>query len=180
MRSLFRTVRPLFVLGFFTLSALAACGLEPVDDGAATRAVGWNGELTDNIVPNDRDVFLDIDESMPAADPCEKTTADARDVLDKNCASCHSGPNATGLPPWDFVLDFDKLKTATWNREGAAPLRFLVPGDPDNSQIYVRAVIDQSMPPVPTDLGQTGFARVTYSGGSVLREWIANCMGGGP
>ena len=174
MRSLFKTVRPLCALGLFTLSALAAC--EPVDDAAATRTPGWNGDLTDNILPGDRDVFLDIDESMPAADPCEKTSADARDILTKNCASCHDGPNAVGLPQWDFVLDFDKLKTATWNREGMT-LRFLIPGDADNSQIYVRAVIDQSMPPVG-DLSTTLYPRVTYSAGSVLREWITNCMGG--
>jgi hypothetical protein len=177
MRSLFRTVRPLFVLGLFTLSALSAC--EPLDEHAADRAQGWNGDLTDNIVPNDRDVFLDIEETVPGS-ACDKTTADARAILTTNCASCHDGPNATGLPPWNFVLDFNMLKTATWNREGATPLRFLIPGDPDNSQIYVRAVIDQTMPPPQRDLSQPDYPRVTYSGGSVLREWIQNCMGGGP
>jgi hypothetical protein len=175
--SLFRSV------GLFSLVAtLAMLGCQPVDDGAATRAKGWDGELTNNVLPKDRQVYLTIEESgdATAADGCGKTEIDAHAILKNKCAACHSTDNtAQGLPAWNFILDDEKMKTETFSREGIT-LHYLVAGDPDNSQVYVRSVIARNMPPMGTDVSQTTYDRVTYSEGSVLREWIGTCMGGGP
>ena len=49
-------------LGIGSLVAVASC--EPVDDGAATRAQGWNRKLTDHVLPGDRAVFVDVNETV--------------------------------------------------------------------------------------------------------------------
>ncbi|HET6148698.1 MAG TPA: hypothetical protein VFH68_14275 [Polyangia bacterium] len=161
-------------LGFGLLIAMAGC--EPVDDGASTRAKGWDGVLTDNVVPGDRDVFIDTDETMTVADGCAKTEIDALKVLGDYCASCHGDPaTAQGLPPWDYVLKPEQMKTATWMREGQPPIKFLDVGKPETSAIYMRAAMSRDMPPT-YDVGVKSPPKITYSGASVLREWIANCM----
>jgi hypothetical protein len=167
-------------LGLGALIVVMSC--EPVDDGATTRAKGWDGVLTNNVLPKDRPIYLTIEEdpTQTAQDGCGKTTEDAHAILKNKCAGCHStDAPAQGLPAWDFVLNDDKMSTATFTREGMT-LRYMVPGDPDNSQIYARAVIARNMPPEKLDFNQPFYDRVTYSEGSVLREWIANCMGASP
>jgi hypothetical protein len=172
-------VRRLSAFGFAALAVLSSC--EKVDDGAARRAQGWDGTLSTVIEPGPREVFTDIEETMPAASPCEKTAADAHDILKKNCALCHDiGQASSGVPRFDFVMDDEQLKVKTWERMGQAAQRFLIPGDPDNSVIYDRAAISRNMPPVQGDPGQPFYPRVTYSEASVLREWILNCFEGGP
>jgi len=155
---------------------LALFGCEPVDNGAATRAKGWNGVLTDNVLQGDRDVFLDIDESTPAADACAKTTVDAHEILSKHCGSCHdAGAASQGVPMFDFIMNDDKLISEPWVRQ-TGTLHFLVPGDPDNSQIYVRAAIKRDMPPLYMDISNPDPPRVPFNQGGVLREWIEKCM----
>ena len=171
-------VRPLSAFGLAALAVLSSC--EKVDDGAATRAQGWNGVLSTVIEPGPREVFTDIDETMPAASPCEKTAMDAHAVLRNNCAICHDiGTASSGVPRFDFLMDDDQLKVRTWERVGQPAARFLIPGDPDNSVIYERAAISRNMPPIQADPQQPLYPRVTYSEASVLREWILNCFEGG-
>jgi hypothetical protein len=160
------------------LLVAGAVGCEPVDDGAATRNKGWNGELSDNVLDNDRPVFNTIEEDPAdvSADGCKKTTRDAHTILMGQCASCHDGPAAQGLPPWNFVLDDQKMMTETWLRQDAPPVPFLKPGDPDNSAIFIRAANKRDMPPIYTDLSIPTAPRVTYSEASVLRQWISHCM----
>jgi len=158
-------------LGFL----IASVGCEPVDDGASTRNKGWDGVLTDHVLPSDRGVFIDVNETETVADGCAKTEMDALKVLQDNCAGCHAKPYSTGLPPFDFILEPEKLKMATWPREGQAAMPFVKPGDAAGSAIYLRAAINQTMPPV-YDASLPTPARVTYSGASVLYQWITHCM----
>ena len=179
MTPVIKFVRPLSAFGLAALAVLSSC--EMVDDGAATRAQGWDGTLSTVIEPGPRAVFTDIDETMPAASPCDKTAGDAHDILKKNCGGCHDiGAASLGVPRFDFVMDDEQLKVKTWERMGQPAQRFLIPGDPDNSVIYDRAAISRNMPPVQGDPGQPYYPRVTYSEASVLREWILNCFEGGP
>jgi cytochrome c5 len=178
MTPVIKFVRPLSAFGFAALAVLSSC--EKVDDGAATRAHGWDGTLSTVIEPGPREVFTDIEETMPAASPCEKTAADAHEILKKNCSVCHDiGAASSGVPRFDFVMNDDQLKAKTWERMGQPALRFLIPGDPDNSVIYERAAVARDMPPIQGDVNAPFYPRVTYSEASVLREWILNCFEGG-
>src|SRR5262245_61886823 len=81
------------------------------------------------------------DETQTTGDPCAKTRQDKAEILTAYCARCHSGATAVGLPPWNFVLDDDKLVTEEWTREGQPAQRFVIPGDPDHSAVYTRAAV---------------------------------------
>jgi len=179
MTPVIKFVRPLSTFGLAALAVLASC--EKVDDGAATRAQGWDGVTLSTVIEDgDREVFTDIDETMPAADGCAKTALDAHEILQAHCALCHGiGAASSGVPRFDFVMDDDQLKVKTWERMGQTALRFLVPGDPDNSVIYQRAAMARDMPPVQADPQQPFYPRISYSQASVLREWILNCFEGG-
>jgi len=180
MTPVIKFVRPLSAFGLAALAVLSSC--EKVDDGAATRAKGWDGVTLSTVIePGPREVFVDIEETMPAATPCEKTALDAHAILKANCGVCHDiGAASSGVPRFDFLMDDDQLKAKTWERMGQPAVRFLIPGDPDNSVIYERAAISRNMPPLQADPQQPFYPRVTYSEASVLREWILNCFEGGP
>jgi len=151
-------------------SFMAMAGCEPVDDGAATRVKGWDGELTDNVLPGDRDVFIDTDESMTVDDGCAKTDLDARKILQDSCASCHDAASPDQDPTtFDFVLNVTKMKTSMWTPTGGSPMRYITPGNPEASAIFLRVGIKRDMPPADG-------LPVTLSGVSVLHYWIATCM----
>jgi len=175
---LFGFVRPLSALGLAALAVLSSC--EKVDDGASSRAAGWDGSLSTVIEPGPREVFVTIEETDKVDTPCDKTQLDAHKILKANCAVCHDiGQASSGVPRFDFLMDDDQLKVKTWERMGQPALRFLIPGDPDNSVIYERAAIARDMPPIQGDVNAPFYPRVTYSEASVLREWILNCFEGG-
>jgi len=149
-----------------------------VDDGATNRAKGWDHVLTDNVLTGDRDVFNTIDEDPAdvSADGCEKTANDAHAILSANCGGCHNqGPASFGAPLFDFVMDDAKLTTSTWTRQGTT-VKFVTVGDADNSAIFQRAAIARDMPPLSSDIRNPELPRVTFSGASVLRQWIDKCM----
>jgi hypothetical protein len=156
---------------------MAATGCEPVDDGAATRAKGWDQVLTDHVVPHDRDVFTDVDETMSVADGCAKTELDAHDILKAQCASCHDQASPDQAPgTFDFVLDDAKMKAQTWTRPGGGTaMKYLSVGKPDQSAIFLRAGVTRDMPP-PATGSDPYLPPVTFSGVSVLRQWIEVCM----
>jgi hypothetical protein len=178
MTSVIKSVRPLSAFGLAALAVLSSC--EKVDDGAATRAQGWDGVTLSTVIePGDREVFTDTDETMEVDSGCAKTEMDAHAILEANCKSCHAiGAASMGVPRFDFVLDDAQLMSKSWTREGAAPIRFLIPGDPENSAIYQRAAMNRDMPPLQADPQQPLYPRITYSQSSVLHEWIQNCFGG--
>jgi hypothetical protein len=96
-------------------------------------------------------------------DPCEVTTNQAREILQMNCSGCHQAPAHQGN--FDFCLELDTLTTAV----ASTGKRFLVPGEPEASRLYQRAMAGE-MPPV----GRS--PRPTTSDLSVLHEWITSCL----
>lgn len=108
---------------------------------------------------------------------CDDTCREATRVLWHNCAACHAqGPASVGAPVFDFVLDVTKLTTLTWLRADGV-WRFLVPGSPQDSQIYVRPVVNRDMPPLSNDVSVPARARVSASDGQILQDWITGCLG---
>jgi hypothetical protein len=164
------------VLGLGVLAAAVGC--EPVDDGAATRNKGWDGVLSDSVLPGDRPVYNTIEEDPMdvSMDGCKKTTDDAHAILKANCAQCHGPTGAVGLPPWNYVLDDTMMKNTTWMRQDQPAIPFLKPGDPANSAIFLRAALLQNMPPKQLEVSDAFYPRITYSDASVLQDWITNCM----
>jgi hypothetical protein len=139
--------------------------------------------------------FLSPD-GAPAStgDPCEATSAHATTIFLLNCAGCHGGRNAgerQGQPPFDYILDLDKLlkaRSATVPDPLAPPenqipntpnfqgMRFIVPGDPDHSRVYLRVTLKQMPPPPIVGMPDLLKSRPNVSDFSVLREWITNCL----
>lgn len=108
--------------------------------------------------------------------PCEKAGAILRD----NCGACHAPPNAHGNPAFDFILEIHKLVSVSWYPAGGTPIRFVAPGRPDDSLIYMRAVILKDQPPLQDDPNLPAYPRVSARDGTVLRHWIADCLGEDP
>jgi hypothetical protein len=127
-------------------------------------------------------IELDFTEGKrTTTDPCIPNTDQAREILAVNCAGCHGGGAAAmqGQPPFDCVLDVDKLKTRVSDavkdpRDPSKGMRFLIPGDPDNSRLYARILHDEMPPKLPFGLRE--IPRPTISDISVLREWIQSCI----
>lgn len=125
---------------------------------------------------------IDLPGGGTTDDPCEVTTAQAMEILDTTCGSCHGGgsPGARqGQPPFDYVLDVDKLIAA---RSESVPdpddpslgMRFLIPGDPEGSRLYARIVAGEMPPDVPVGLPEIPLP--TVSDMSVLYTWINSCV----
>jgi hypothetical protein len=132
------------------------------------------------------DIELDFEGKRTTVDPCVPTSEQARAILTTNCAGCHGGgPTASqGQPPFDSVLDFEKLKMRSSEsvkdpKDPTKNMRFVVPGDPDDSRLYVRIVHEEMPPKLPFGL-TVDYPRPTTSDISVLREWITKCMGASP
>jgi hypothetical protein len=106
----------------------------------------------------------------------------ATEILTTNCSGCHGGDSAgarQGQPPFDYVLDFEKLKTA---RSATVPdpidadmgMRFVRPGDPESSRLWVRIAVGEMPPELP--IGVDPIPRPTVSDASLLYSWIMNCL----
>ena len=115
-------------------------------------------------------------------DPCTATTFHAMATLRAACAPCHGGGPGQNLgqPPFDYVLDVGKLLTAVSSSVKdpvtMQPVHFLVPGDPDHSRLYVR-MFRREMPPGDVVGLPPNPSRPTVSDVSVIRQWIAHCLG---
>lgn len=163
---------------------------QPVDD-AATAGGGAPVPSAGNSAAGGHTVALDTppialdEQGTTTTDPCVPTRAQAHDLLSTYCARCHGGASAgahQGQPPFDFVLDPDRLKTAVSatviDPVTMQPVRFLLPGSPARSRLYVR-IASGEMPP-PDVVGLLPNPRPTISDLSVLYEWIAHCTGSDP
>jgi hypothetical protein len=169
------------VLGVGVALALANGCLQKVNDGAS-RGIGGapsgGSDMITRIVPSTDPIALDpMDEASTTMDPCEKTRRDKTEILTAFCASCHAGSAAVGLPPWNFVLDDDRLVNELWTREGQPPQRFVIPGDPVHSALYQRMAIAGDMPPQPTDLGTHRNPTPSLADISIIEDWILHCLG---
>jgi hypothetical protein len=122
------------------------------------------------------------DDAGTTDDACMATTNAAMNVLRSACSACHGGGPGQNLgqPPFDYVLDVPKLLTAVsetvTDPVTKKPVRFLVPGDPDHSRIYVR-MFTRQMPPGDVVGLPPNPSRPSVSDISVMRQWIAHCLG---
>ena len=160
-----------------TLGALALAGcFQSLNTQAADSTLNPPPSPDDTAIDvSSMPIQLDVnDDSQTTMDPCTKVRQDKTNILTAYYAGCHTGPSAQGLPQFNFVLDDATLMTAVWNRAGQAPLRFVIPGDPEHLALYMRASTD--MPPIPTDLSTPRLPSATLSDLSVLREWIMHCL----
>jgi len=144
--------------------AVTAC---PAGDGFAchfevrttTTPVGLTADADGNVVDS-------------GSDPCAKVNQDALSLLTTKCVPCHT----PSTPPLNFITDFERLIAAASPTPSYAPNpRYVVPGKPEESLIYIRAAINKDMPlqnPLAPSNG------LTVSESSVLREWIASCVPG--
>jgi hypothetical protein len=151
------------------LDSKAAGPAAPVESAEPDAGSGYTVSLD---TPS---IELDF-EGGTTRDACVATTEQARAILQRNCGGCHAPPAAMG--GFRSILDFPVLVTLTSStlRDPitGAPVRLVIPGDPDGSRVYRRAAAgempptrDASLPPLP---------RPTISDVSVLRQWIKDCL----
>jgi phosphatidylethanolamine-binding protein (PEBP) family uncharacterized protein len=161
-----------------TCAPLASgCFLQPLDPEATRGGAVAGGELTTATKTPPIEFAGGV-----APDSCTVTTTQATAVLEKYCAKCHSGRDEAsrrGQPPFDFLLNIDRLKAQGSSvadlRDPSRMMKFVAPGDPDNSRIYFRVSRGEMPPKDPP--GSSPNLRPTVSDISILREWIGSCMG---
>lgn len=176
------------MLLFLSCAAASSC-FQKLDSNAAGQPAALSS--SDGGIVTDLDTppigyFGPNGEPATSADACEATTAQATTILQTYCAACHGGASAgarQGQPPFDYVLDVGRLEAAVsqtvMDPVSMKPARFLVPGDPDRSRIYMR-IVRREMPPRPIDVSQQTLAAPSVSDISVLRTWITCCLGVSP
>jgi hypothetical protein len=187
--ALFVPVAAALTLGCSLLGgSLLGCSLQQFDADAASATV-----IAPPISPDQHTVALDTptiqvtpgDNGMTTDDACEATKFQAMDILRNNCAGCHGGGPGQNLgqPAFDYVLDVERLLMAVSETvkdpKTMKPVRFLIPGDPDHSRVYAR-VFHGEMPPMPVIGLPDNLSRPTVSDVSVIRHWIAYCLGATP
>jgi hypothetical protein len=116
-------------------------------------------------------------------DQCQAVEIQSQGLRSTYCAGCHQSPANQGQ--FNFILNDSKLTTSftSYPVDGGF-WRYVVPGDCDDSFIYYRIRLGQTIDPAtnqPPALGMppAGLPRPAISDLSVLREWI-NCLGGNP
>jgi hypothetical protein len=173
-----------FSMMFVVCATLTGACMQQLDTGAASDQsnVDPPGQASGAKFPIVLDtpaIGLAADPSGDATDtttdPCDKVRKDAMDVRQRNCSACHEGTDSVVGAPLNFVLD-DSTLTNPATVSAKYGKRYIIPGDPDNSLIYLRAAIVQDMPPSATDVRNTS-TTVTISEQSVLRQWILTCAG---
>jgi hypothetical protein len=158
----------------------SATGCQPLDENAALG--GPSADEPDGTGAGlESSDGTDIDDAEEVGDGCAAVRQQARNILDRTCGGCHGGGNPgarQGQPPFDTILDTDSLITkvsvTAKDPDTLQPSRFLVPGDPDHSRIYLRP-LNREMPP-PDVIGLPPMPRPSVSDLSVLRHWIKSCV----
>jgi hypothetical protein len=176
-------------------AALVALGLVVASLGACFQELDSGASSAQTSVDPNAPVMHTVDLMTPAIglpagsgpvmetdDACMATTVRATAILTTMCAPCHGGGPGQNLgqPPFDYVLDVAKLLTAVSSTVKdpvtMQPVRFLVPGDPDHSRIYVR-MFKREMPPGDVVGLPPNPNRPNVSDISVIRQWIGHCLG---
>lgn len=124
--------------------------------------------------PETGDVTKEAKSEVATVSACEKVTKDTLEVLEKKCGSCHDGPENVQGHPLNFITDVARLTVASSTGKAFLGEPYIMPGKPEASLIYQRAVISRDMPKI-MPLQPPNFLTVSES--STLREWILNCAG---
>lgn len=160
------------------LATLAAGCFQTLDEDAAS---GGGPDQADAAPALDTPP-IELPDGETTTDPCVPTAQQANDILTTNCAGCHGGGSAgarQGQPPFDYVLDVDKLKAA---RSATVPdpideemgMRFVRPGNPESSRVWVRIATGEMPPELP--IGVDPIPRPSVSDASLLYTWIRDCL----
>jgi hypothetical protein len=162
-------------LSLTILGGLLTAGCQPVNaDAAGMQACDFGAVCpppADGTIPvMTATPAILLDDGTTTTDPCVKVMQDSRKIRETTCAACHNGQGALGAP-LTFVLDDDECTQKEASSKYAGQ-HYVVPGDPDHSLIYKRAVLVGDMPPHSTDVANGINARPTVSDASVLRQWI--------
>jgi hypothetical protein len=160
---------------------LGSCFLQPVDSAASSQTSAvQNAPRGPTKVLETPPIELDFDGKRTTTDPCTATREQALEILTTYCAGCHGGRTpAEKHGDFNTILDTSALvmgvsSTVNDPQNPTMKMRLLVPGNPDDSRIYLR-VSHGEMPP-PAMLGLPPNPTPTISDISVLREWITNCI----
>ena len=117
----------------------------------------------------------DVTDSTDPSGACAKVVQDTADILKRKCAGCHEGaPNVPGAP-LTFIMDPTLLATTPSTSQKFTGQPYLMPGNPEGSLIYQRAVLIKDMP-LQSPLSPPSY--LTVSEASVLRQWISSCVDG--
>jgi hypothetical protein len=172
-------------------ASLVAC-FQELDTGAATAAAQADdaspGDLstwelcqspscdgTDGTIP-----FLQqtppiyLPDGGTTTDPCVDVEQASMSIRQTYCASCHGASAGAGQGGFKTVLDDTSLVSGTTTN--ATFPRFVVPGDPYGSYLYV-AISNGQMPPAAAS-GATPSPAPTAADLSVLYGWIQACFPG--
>jgi len=105
-------------------------------------------------------------------DPCVDVEALSVSIRQTYCASCHGPGTGAGQGGFNYVLDDPSLQGSVTTN--ATFPRFVVPGDPSQSFLYV-SIANGHMPP-PSIAGAPPNPVPTASDLSVLYGWIVACF----
>jgi hypothetical protein len=109
-----------------------------------------------------------------SGDGCQLLECQSLQIRRTYCADCHEAPNNFGTPPFDYVLDDDKLTDPAHPSSTGWPE--VIPGDPARSVLYQR-VAKGDMPPVGGEPTMPT-PRPSQNDITVLHDWII-CLGAG-
>lgn len=167
----------------FALSTLTVAGcLQKLDSQASsgiTAAVEPDAGLATGIPTNvvTPEIGITADESGEATevttDACEKVKHDIAAMRDAMCSGCHYQGASN---PLRGITDDSMLINVAASAQFPGQ-KYVVPGSPDTSLLYIRAAIRQDMPPASTI--DSPLPRPTISDMSNLRAWIL-CLGAPP
>lgn len=107
-------------------------------------------------------------------DPCVDVEAVSMSIRQTYCAGCHGPGTGAGQGGFDYVTDDPSLLGSTTT--SATFPRFVVPGDPSHSYLYV-SIASGQMPPASM-AGAPPNPVPTASDLSVLYGWILACFPG--
>lgn len=119
----------------------------------------------------------DKQNDQPVLMGCDATSAQAMDILTKDCASCHGGATpGQNQGGFSKILDPNVMigMTSNYAKDDEGPAHFLTPGDPQHSRIYLRP-LNGEMPPADI-IGLPAYPRPTAADLSVLQSWIHDCL----
>jgi hypothetical protein len=170
--------------------AAAAC-FQPVDESATSGTIEQINKpevpdfpVTTTFTPDIPAGTLSDGTTTPTdqgASGCSVTNAQAMDVLTSSCAGCHTpDSDLSGVTGFD-ILDWTATKTTLASGQSyvGKTIRYLKPGAPEKSLIYVR-IANHTMPKPPGSAADVQVRFPTASDVSLLNGWIKFCVGNDP
>ena len=150
--------------------SLAACSGNTLD-------IGSNGRSDASASDAPSDGRKSVLTYAMATSACSSMTTDVLAMLRASCNFCHG--DVFGQGEFGPVLDIDYLVFHTATGPQYNRMRYLVPGDPQQSLIY-KKVIDGHVQGENAQEGATQFAVPTVSDASLFYAWILDCLGPDP